>query len=276
MRITILARTELGSDESFDDAIGQVAAALRRGGHRISILGIQYHIGKLISAMKRRQPDLIFNLIRPPEDDGPCGIALMGLMDLLGVPYTGSGPAESMIQNEPSIVRALLGVELRMPISKNGNGHDPMGGPTERPPRAANGRVKCASDYRAFRVGVLGNDEPTTFPPIEICHAQRNRCVHAPADAGSGLCKELQCDLQHAARAACAPLKIRDYAMMDLRMNQGDQIRITGVSQNCDLTQSGDYAQMAAAAGIDFVPLVNRIVELAFERAEQRQLSRLI
>src|SRR5258708_1045541 len=120
MRITILARAEPGPDESFDNAIGQVAAGLRKGGHRISILGIQCQIGKLISGLKRRQPDLVFNLIGQPLDDGPCGFTVMGLMDLLGLPYTGGGPAESMCQSEPAILRALLGEAPVTSLSTNG------------------------------------------------------------------------------------------------------------------------------------------------------------
>jgi D-alanine-D-alanine ligase len=276
MRITILARAEPGADESFDNAVGQVAAGLRKGGHRISILSVQSHIGKLISGMKRRQPDLVFNLIGHPDDDCPLATTFMGLLDLLGLPYTGSGPAESLIQRDPSIIRALLGDQAGRSVSKDRNGAEPTNGFRGRMIHGARRRMDAGMDSRAFQVGVLGNEEPTAFLPIESRDSAMANACQASAEATTCLSKNLRADLELAAQAACRPLQVRDYAMMDVRLSREGQVRIAGVLPNCDLAQSGAYARSAAAAGIDFVQLVNRIADLAHQRAEHRQLTRLI
>jgi hypothetical protein len=41
------------------------------------------------------------------------------------------------------------------------------------------------------------------------------------------------------------------------------------VNASCYLEQSSEFASAAAAAGLDYVALVNRIVELAMERHPQ-------
>jgi D-alanine-D-alanine ligase len=276
MHITILARAEPGPDESFDDAIGQVAAGLRKGGHRISILGIQCQIGKLISGLKRRQPDLVFNLIGQPQDDGPCGFTVMGLMDLLGLPYTGGGPAESMCQSEPSIMRALLG-EGPVPSLSNGKNGGTHAGPVGL--RLSRGKIQSSSvseDFRAFHVGILGNGEPTAFPPIEIDASTAEVGCRSSDDTATFLSDEMRCNVEQAAQDACQPLRVRDYALMDVRVDCDGHARVASVNPQCDLAQSGDYARSAATAGVDHVQLVNRIAELAYERAERRQLTRLI
>jgi D-alanine-D-alanine ligase len=276
MRITILARAEPGPDESFDDAIGQVAAGLRKGGHRISILGIQCQIGKLISGLKRRQPDLVFNLIGQPLDDGPCGFTVMGLMDLLGLPYTGGGPAESMCQSDPSIMRALLGEGPVTSVSNGKNGGTRAGPVGLQLARRAIRSPSVSDSCRAFHVGILGNAEPTAFPPIEVDGSGTKDECQSSVNTAAFLSDEMRCSVEQAAQDACQPLRVRDYALMDVRVDCDGHVRVASVDPQCDLAQSGDYARSAAAAGVDYVQLVNRIAELAYERAEQRQLTRLI
>src|SRR5262249_58805748 len=100
MRNTILAYTDDEKGQSFDVVVGQVAAALRKGGHKVSILGVHGNIGKLMSGLKRRKPDLVFNLMEQFSEDIHSDVAAVGLLDLLGVPYTGGGPREFYPQED--------------------------------------------------------------------------------------------------------------------------------------------------------------------------------
>src|SRR5947209_3524717 len=108
MRITILAYAENESVETFDVVVGQVAAALRKGGHRVSILGVHGNVGKLISGLKRRQPDLVFNLMEQFSEDIYSDVGVVGLLDLLGLPYTGGGPGEFYIEQDKALAKKLL------------------------------------------------------------------------------------------------------------------------------------------------------------------------
>ena len=76
--------------------------------------------------------------------------------------------------------------------------------------------------------------------------------------------------LQKAAVDACRALRVRDYGRVDLRLTETGEIYVIEVNASCYLEQSSEFAQAAAAAGIDYVALVNRIAELALERRGKR------
>jgi D-alanine-D-alanine ligase-like ATP-grasp enzyme len=136
-------------------------------------------------------------------------------------------------------------------------------------------QLKEADGLRAFHVAVLGNARPTAFPPIEFnVSAARIDCKSS--EYVPCLSDEMRCNVEQAAQDACQPLRVRDFALMDVRLGYDGHVRVASVNPQCDLAQSGNYARSAAAAGVDYVQLVNRIAELAFERAERRQLTRLI
>jgi len=108
---------------------------------------------------------------------------------------------------------------------------------------------------------------PTAFPPIEIDNSATTFNCSSSEDTAPYLSEEVRCRLERAAQDACQPLRVRDYALMDVRVDFDGHARVAGVSPQCDLAPSGDYARSAAAAGVDYVQLVNRIAELAYERA---------
>jgi hypothetical protein len=198
-------------------------------------------------------------------------------MDLLGLPYTGGGPAESMCQSEPAILRALLGEVPATSLSTNGkNGTTHAVAIGHRLTRGTMQSSKETGGLRAFHVGILGNGRPTAFPPIKIDDSTTRFDFRSSEETAAYLSDEVRCRVERAAQDACQPLRVRDYALIDVRVDCDGHARAAGVNPQCDLAQSGDYARSAAAAGIDYVQLVNRIAELAYERAERRQLTRLI
>ncbi|HTK73853.1 MAG TPA: hypothetical protein VL371_01275 [Gemmataceae bacterium] len=331
MRITILAYVENEADKAFDVVVGQVAAALRKGGHKVSILGVHGNIGKLISGLKRRKPDLVFNLMEQFSEDIHSDVAAVGLLDLLGVPYTGGGPGEFYLQEDKAVAKKLLAFEhVRFPdfavfakdtgFETGGNLRMPL---FVKPLRAdasigINGRslvhtsdelmkrvsaihkevhdAALAEEYiegREFYIGVLGNAQPTAFPPIEIDFTgfpeNKPRIMDGKAKFAEGTPEykgtkavladvpdELRAKLQEVSLNAYRALKVRDYGRVDLRLTEAGDIYVIEVNASCYLEQSGEFATAAAAAGIDYVALINRIVELAAERAEHRKVKRLV
>ena len=331
MRITILAYAENEKEETFDLVVGQVAAALRKGGHRVSILGVYGNVGKLISGLKRRQPDLVFNLMEQFSEDIYSDVGVVGLLDLLGIPYTGGGPGEFYLQQDKALGKKLLAFDrVRFPdfavftpdagLETGGNLHMPL---FVKPLRAdASIGINCkslvhtsgelmnrvtaihkhvhdaalAEEYiegREFYVGILGNHEPTAFPPIEIDFSGfpegKPKIMDGRAKFAKGtpeyegtnaviadIPDELRARLQQVSKDACRALKVRDYGRVDLRLTEAGDIYVIEVNASCYLEQSSEFAKAAAAAGIDYVALINRIVELAMERAERRGLVRRI
>jgi D-alanine-D-alanine ligase len=207
MDITILAYLEPG-DEKPDIVMEQVAAALEKSGHKTSILTIRHDVVEMVEGLKKRKPQLVFNLVESFGDDilgGAMGVA--GVLDLLELPYTGGGPGEIFLQEDKALSKKLLAFEqipypdfatfypaaqfetggnLRMPLFVKPLRMDASIGIDERSlvrntqqlmERVAYihktfGDAALAEEYiegREFYVGVLGNDDtPTAFPPLEM------------------------------------------------------------------------------------------------------------
>ncbi|HEX6862935.1 MAG TPA: D-alanine--D-alanine ligase, partial [Thermoanaerobaculia bacterium] len=60
----------------------------------------------------------------------------------------------------------------------------------------------------------------------------------------------------------------RDYGRVDLRLTETGEIYVIEVNANCYLESGSEFAVAAAAAGIEYPELVNRIAELALERTK--------
>jgi D-alanine-D-alanine ligase len=138
---------------------------------------------------------------------------------------------------------------------------------------------------RELYVGVLGNREPIALPPIEVDFSGLPEGV--PRVLGSKakwspesieykgtksvmaeLPDELRARVQKAALDAARAVRMRDYGRVDLRLTETGEIYVIEVNANCYLEKESEFATAAAAAGIEFPQLVQKIVELALERYE--------
>jgi D-alanine-D-alanine ligase len=84
---------------------------------------------------------------------------------------------------------------------------------------------------------------------------------------------ELRARLQKVALDAYRALRVRDYGRVDLRLTEGGDIYVIEVNASCYLEMGGEFVMAAAAAGLDYPALVNRIAELALERRRKGQVS---
>ena len=154
----------------------------------------------------RRKPDLVFNLMETFGANQLGAIGVVGFLDLMGLPYTGGGPGEFYIQEDKGLTKKLLSFDgVRYPefavfsedaeLETGGHLHMPL---FVKPLRMdasigidAKSLVHSTKDMiervthihktvhdsalveeyiegREFYVGVLGNQEPQAFPPIEM------------------------------------------------------------------------------------------------------------
>jgi D-alanine-D-alanine ligase len=79
---------------------------------------------------------------------------------------------------------------------------------------------------------------------------------------------ELRARLQKAAVDAARAVRMRDYGRVDLRLTESGEIYVIEVNANCYLEKKSEFATAAAAAGIEFPQLIQKIVDLAQERYE--------
>lgn len=206
MKITILTHLESEKAKEHDVVVDQVSDALRQAGHKVSILGVHGDLLKLRAGLMRRKPDLVFNLMETFGDTQLGAVGLAGLLDLLGLPYTGGGPGEIYIQEDKALTKKLLafegirypeyalfspdadleiGGQLRMPLfvkplrmdaSLGIDGKSLVRSTHEMMERVRDihRRLKDAAlveeyiEGREFYVGVLGNVAPLALPPIEM------------------------------------------------------------------------------------------------------------
>jgi D-alanine-D-alanine ligase len=325
MRITILTHVEKEGDRTYDVAIDQVADALRQNKHKVSVLGIHGDIRKLMAGLARRKPDLVFNLMETFGESELGAVGLVGLLDLLGVRYTGVGPGEMYLQEDKSLTKKLLafdnipypdfgvfskdadletGGHLRMPLFVKPLRMDASIGIDDKSlVRNATDLMKrvvlihekvndsaLVEEYiegREFYIGVLGNLEPVAFPPIEMDFsgmpqgkphvldskakwdeksAEYRGTRAVLADVGN----ELKARLQKVALDAYRALRVRDYGRVDLRLTEAGEIYVIEVNASCYLEQSGEFASSAAAAGVEYPELIQRIAESAVQRYERR------
>jgi D-alanine-D-alanine ligase len=318
MKITLLADRYAG--DTCDPAVDQVADALRQGGHKVSRLLVPSDWRAVTRGLARRKPDLVFHLINDFGEVDSGLIATAALLDAMHLPYTGGGPGELFIRGNKGLVKKILAFEkLSCPdfavfsqdasLETGGNLRMPLiVKPLERDGSIGIGpdalvhsvpelmeRVLAihrkvhdsafAEEYiegREFFVGVLGNDQPVAFPPVEmdfsglpdgVPHVLDYKAKwHKNSDAFKGtraiipdLPADLTARLQKAALDACRALLVRDYARIDLRLSNEQEVYVIHVNANCDLEESSEFAA-AAAFGIDYPTLINRIAELAMER----------
>jgi D-alanine-D-alanine ligase len=99
---------ELGGDavvRGVIDGATEVHDTLSALGHRVSLLRVDEGVRPFIEALEALQPDVVFNLCEGYREWSGGESCIAGLLDLLGIPYTGSGPM-------------ALGLALDKPLSK--------------------------------------------------------------------------------------------------------------------------------------------------------------
>jgi D-alanine-D-alanine ligase len=325
MKITVLTYLEHESDKKHDVVVDQVARALRKGKHKVSLLGVHGDIGRLRTGLIRRKPDLVFNLMETFGANQLGAVGLVGLLDLMGLPYTGGGPGEFYIQEDKGLTKKLLSFDnirypefaifsqeaeletgghlhmplfvkpLRMDASIGIDGKSLVHNSKEMIERVTHihktvkdsALVEEYIDGREFYIGVLGNQEPQAFPPIEMDFSGmpegKPHVLDAKAkwDEKSAEYKgtkavvadvpdELRAKLQKTAVDAYRALRVRDYGRIDMRLTNAGEVYVIEVNASCYLEETGEFATSAAEGGVDYPTLINRIAELACERQKVR------
>jgi D-alanine-D-alanine ligase len=325
MKITIITYLESEDAKEHDVVVDQVAKALKANKHTPSVLGVHGDVRKLISGLSRRKPDLVFNLMEMFGKNVRADVPIAGLLDLFGHPHTGGGPCELAIQQDKGLAKRALafdkilypdfavfsnddfetGGNLRMPLFvKPLRADASIGIGTDSLVRDATSLMKrvvairdkfhdsaLAEEYiegRELYVGVLGNQDPVAFPPVEmdfsglpdgaphVLDSKAKWARNSVEFKGTNstmpeLPDELRAKLQKVALEAYRALRVRDYGRVDLRLTETGEIYVIEVNANCYLERSGEFATSAEKAGIGFDELIGKIVDLAVERDKKEK-----
>jgi D-alanine-D-alanine ligase len=327
VNITVLTYLDDGENsKEYDPVVPQVARTLRKLGHRVSVLGAHGDVKRLIAGLSRRKPELVFNLMEMFGDNVFGDIPVTGLLDLLGLDYTGSGPGELYLSQDKGLTKKLLAFEdilyprfavfsrdtafetggnLRMPLFVKPLRSDAslgIGGKSlvqdwtglmERVTaiRREVDDAALAEEFiegREFYVGVIGNSQPKALPPVEIDFTgfpegvpkvmdskakwdERSKEYKGTRSVLAQLPDELRARLQKVAVDAYRALRVRDYGRVDIRLTDTGEIYVLEVNASCYLEKNSEFAMAAAAAGMDYPRLIERIVDLAVARRKGKK-----
>jgi D-alanine-D-alanine ligase len=236
---------------------------------------------------------------------------VQGFLDLLGLPYQGSGVLGSALAMDKDIAKTLYKVRglpvpdwaMLTPAAANTPGPliQKLGLPlVVKPVRqgsslgmsiahsedelAAGIRLafeydsevmaECFVEGREITVGVIGNDSLTPLPLVEIIPGSEHPFFDYQAKYQPGATREI-CPAvfpdeitrkaQSYALTAHRALKLRGYSRTDMIVDKADNIWVLETNTIPGMTPTSLLPQAAAAAGLPFGQLLNKLIELAME-----------
>jgi D-alanine-D-alanine ligase len=308
-----------------DPLLEQLRAALVSGGHDTRLIGVDNAVEPVVAALRAESPDLVFNLAESFGGKSALESSVAGLLNLLGLRYTGSSPAGLLLAGDKSLSKKVLSFHsiktpkfatlYRGAVDWAGDISFPL---IVKPPQEdASLGISAKSvvtdlrdlfnrigelqstfqqpvlveefvDGREFYVGVLGNVNAHALPVIELdfsgfpvgvpriasweakwgddgagagAQFAGTRSVF-PADVGTSLVQRMQ----EVAVEAFHALRLRDYARIDLRVTENEEIYVIEVNPNCYLERESEFARAAAEDGVTYEALIARIIDLATAR----------
>lgn len=91
-----------------DEVVDQVAGALSEGGHKVSLIGISGDLRELLDKLDEQRPQLVFNLCERFAGNDLFDMHVISVLDMLGQPFTGTGPLGTALRQDKAITKKLL------------------------------------------------------------------------------------------------------------------------------------------------------------------------
>jgi len=295
--------------------IERIANALRAGRHQVKAFeGDKDLVDRLEEFMPRvikgELPGLVFNVSYGIQ--GQARYAhIPSILEMVGIPYVGSGPlahglaldkvVAKMIFHQHGIPTPDFAVmdswedelpDLKFPlIVKPKNEAVSFGIQIVRDQKDLRKAIKAVIDEfnqpalveeyiqgKEINVGLIGNNPPEIFTPVELVFPRKGPRIYTYADKTrrSGRQIKYKCPAsltrkQHEyarkmARKAFDVLGCYDCARVDMRLDKQGNLYILEVNSLPSLGGHGSYLIGAAKAGLDFSAVINRLVEVASTR----------
>jgi D-alanine-D-alanine ligase len=305
LRLALLAGGKSGEREVSLKGAAEVAKALDPQKYEVKRYDPATDLAKL--AADADSLDAAFILLHGPlGEDG----TVQGLLDLLAIPYQGSGVLGSAVAMDKNLAKILyrnaglkipewymavkedienpskilghLGLPLVIKPASQGSS---LGMTVARSQEEiAKGLQKAfaidtevmAEEFisgREITGGVIGNAELTALPLVEIIPGEDFEFFDYEAKYQPGATQEicpaeleesLTIRAQNCALTAHRALQLRGYSRTDMIISD-DDIYVLETNTIPGMTPTSLLPQAAAAAGLDFSALLDRLIELALE-----------
>ncbi|MCW3785313.1 ATP-grasp domain-containing protein [Plebeiibacterium sediminum] len=128
---------------------------------------------------------------------------------------------------------------------------------------------------REFCVGLIGNSPVETFPVLEIDLEGDPDAIQTVDDkkhkpkkkiCPAMISDELADKMQKLSAEAFHALNLRDFARVDIRLDEDDNIYLLEINSMASLGETGSYSAAARVAGYNFDNLVNKMLDVASVR----------
>jgi len=125
---------------------------------------------------------------------------------------------------------------------------------------------------REFCVGLLGNGNPEAFPVLEIDLEGDPNAIQSVDDkrkkprekiCPTNISPQLADEMVKLSKAAFRALELRDFARIDIRMDENENIYLLEINSMASLGRNGSYVYAANIGGYDYNRLVNKMLDVA-------------
>ncbi len=128
---------------------------------------------------------------------------------------------------------------------------------------------------REFAVGIIGNNPLEAFPVLEIDLENNPDAIQTDMDkrqkprnkiCPANISEELAYEMTDLSKKAFRALQLRDFARVDIRLDENNNIYLLEINSMASLGANGSYVFAASKAGYDFKALVNKMLDVAAVR----------
>ncbi|RVC84018.1 ATP-grasp domain-containing protein [Mesorhizobium sp. M4A.F.Ca.ET.022.05.2.1] len=292
------------------ERVKSVAAALQEGGHDTLLCQGDKELLATLERFMPPEPEarpsgIVFNMAYGIQ--GECRLThVPAMLEMAGVPYTGSGPLGHALALDKVIAKRLicdLGVptpnfrvmrrgtestgDLRFPmVVKPRHESDSCGVQVVHEPAQLRQAVEVVvtqyaqealvEEYiegREITIALLGNGELEVLPLVEqdFGNHETRLLVGDAIAATKSICPahigdKLATRLRDISVATFRACHCRDYARVDLRIDRSGQPFVLEINTVPGLGMRSPYVLAAKTAGHSFSSLVNRILDVAYTR----------
>lgn len=332
-----LIREDMFKDKPIDitaeydsqETIDALKNAIESGGHKVILLEFDHDIYNKLKDNKNKI-DIVFNIAEGMDAESRESFIPL-ICEILGIPYTGSGPLTLGICLDKGRTKETLNCykiptpkfqvinsmkdkiskKLKFPLilklvgegSSIGLSYDSVvynGEQLKKKVEYLFGRydkpimLEEYIDGREFTIPIIGNDPPLVLPIIEVIfdkvpEGKPNINIFVPDDPiieliknakrvdeinemnHSSICpanleKELETKMKKLAVKAYKALGCKDWCRMEFRVDKNNKPFLLELNPIAGIDPSYYFPRSARVYGLDYNPLINKILNFAIER----------
>jgi D-alanine-D-alanine ligase len=298
----------------------EVSEALVKLGHEAP-LHVLDGSTKSLHALARLDCDLVFNLAESFAGNDTADYCIAAYLELIGKRITGTGSHGLLFAQDKGVAKKILEFHgIHTPVfARSYRGRLDFSHDLEFPvivkPAREDGSIGIEfnavvssirelmeridwlhanfdspvliEEYvegREMYVGVIGNDNPTALPVVELdlsrlpegtpriagAEVKWGKGTRAYRDTKSAIAEDLPEEttalLQQTAIAVFQALELRDYARIDMRLRPDGRVAVIEANPNPWLASKAEFALSARKSGRNYTQLIEEIVDLALSR----------